>query len=263
MKRLPCLALLLAACGGSDDATPDAYIPSGPDYDLSCLTNIATTVPDPIVLDAQLLDHTYLSSLTPVASAEIRSYRLGDGALISTNTTDADGRTSISLATGGTPSRMNYDFEATGQVKGRVTVTIPPWKSGPTILPSVTQGRLDALATALGTTLDPTKATLEVWLLDCSRPELKDATIAVSGEPDAPWAMFTGTGQWLPRATTIARPVANLGTGSMAATPNVSPGTHDVMVTGPGGLALGPYPITVEAGRWTVLVLVPGVPTDR
>src|SRR5688572_16673574 len=94
---------------------------------------------------------------------------------------------------------------------------------------TVQASRLDALATALGTTLDPSKGVLEVWTGDCSAQPFPGATIGVSDHPDATWAVFGGVGVWLPRTTTITAPEGlSL---SVAGTVNVTPGVHEVTVT--------------------------------
>lgn len=257
MKRV-LMVVMLVGCGddGGGGGTADAFVMPGPEYNLACLGNMVTTVPNPISFGGLLLDHTALT-FSPIPAADLKTYTVQDGTAVGMTVTDMDGKYTYEVATSGTPARVYTDVTAAGFVPSRTFVNIPPWithTDGITV--AVKRSRLDALATALGATLDPTKGVLEVWANDCSKGELPGATITLDGASPT-WAMFAGAGVWLPRATTVGHPNSAF-LGSVAGTVNVSPGVHTVTVTS-GALMLGPYTINVQANEWTVLHVFPGI----
>jgi hypothetical protein len=255
MKRV-LLVVMLVGCGDDGGGgTADAFVMPGPEYNLVCLNNTVSTVPNPIVFGGTVVDHTTLA-FAPIAAADIKTYTVQDDTMVGMALTDVDGKFSYEIATTGTPARIYTDVTAAGFVPSRTYVNIPPSGSFDMgIVVSVKQSRLDTLATALGATLDPTKGVLEVWANDCGKGELPGATVTVDGAT-ATWAMFAGNGAWLPRATTVGHPNMAL-LGSVAGTVNVTPGVHTVTVTS-GALVLGPYTVSVKANEWTVIHVFPG-----
>jgi hypothetical protein len=205
-----------------------------------------------------LLDMTSARAPLPVANTEIKTYTVADNTLVGTGITDASGTYAFDVTTTGVAARVWSEYHGDGLVPSRLFVSNPPFVDHSNgALFTVQASRLDALATALGTTLDPSKAVLEVWTGDCSAQPFPDATIEVSDYPAATWAMLGGMGVWLPRTKTITAPEGlSL---SVAGTVNLTPGVHDVTVRS-GDLVLGPHAISVAAGSWTVLLVAPGVP---
>ena len=258
MKRV-LMVVMLVGCGddGGGGGTADAFVMPGPEYNLVCLNNTVPSAPNPLMFGGTLHDITVTSPRPPIPAADAKTYTVQDDTLVGMGVTDMDGKYMYDLATTGTPARVYTDITATGFVPSRITVNIPPWESHTNgILPAVKQSRLDALATALGATLDPTKGVLEVFANDCSKGELPGATITVDGVSPM-WAQFGGAGVWLPRATTVGHANNNFD-GSIAGTVNVTAGVHTVTVTS-GALTLGPYTVNVLANGWTVLVVFPGI----
>ena len=250
------LLAMLVGCGDDGGSMADAFVSQGPEYNLSCLNNAVTTVTNPISFGGLLLDLTSLTT-APIASGEMRTYTVADDTMVGMTTTDMDGKYTYDVTTTGTPARVYTDVTATGFVPSRTYVNIAPFISHTDgITAAVQQGGLDALATALGATLDPAKGVLEVWSNDCSKGELPGATVTLDSAATQ-WAMFGGVGVWLPRETTLGHP-SNAGIGSIAGTVNVTPGVHQVTVTS-GSLVLGPYSVKVVANQWTVIHIFPGI----
>jgi hypothetical protein len=253
--------VLLVGCGGDDSAAkPDVFVNPGPDYDLSCLGNMRSTVPTLLTLDINLLDLTGTAP-TPIPDGTLTAYAFSDGTQLATSMmpTDMMGKSSIEIPTTGTPARLYFDIEAAGFVQARTTVNIPPWQSGPGIWPMVKQSRIDALAQSLGATLDSTKGVLEVWAGDCSvRNELPGAAVTLDGAATS-WAMYGGVGVWIPRDTLLGT-LDHVNNGSAAGIVNVAPGMHQVNVSAEG-LSLTSS-VNVKAGAWNVLIIVPGQPLN-
>ncbi len=258
MKRVMLVAMLVGCGDDGGGGTADAFIPQGPDYDLSCLGEFPTTVPNPLTSLGTLVDMTAVANPQPVPNTEIRVYQLSDNTLLGMGTTDMDGKYMFEVTTTGTPVLAYSEYQGTGLVKTRAFVNIPlNMVTADGLYATVQQSRLDSLATALGGTLDPAKGVLEVWANDCSKFELPQATVTLDAATDTQWAMFGGVGAWLPRATTLGHP-NNANTGSIAGTINVTPGMHTVTVAA-GGQTLGPFTIMVEANSLTLMHIYPGI----
>ncbi len=259
MQRIAALMVLLVGCGGDDSsAKPDAYVNPGPDYDLSCLNNMITTVPTTLTLENTLFDAT-TATIAPIPNATITAYKVSDASEITNAMTDMDGKATMEIPTSGTPYRIYSSVDATGFVKSRHFVNIPPWKSQPGATVAVKQARIDGIATALGATLDSAMGTLEVWANDCSaKGELPGATVQLDGAATQ-WAMFGGQGTWIPRDTTLGA-INNLRSGSVAGKVNVAPGMHTITVSAEGVSLTST--VLVEANTWTTLVMTPGHPLN-
>ncbi len=261
MKQSAVLLLVMVGCGGDDGAAkPDVFVQQGPDYDLSCLGNTVSTVPTTIEMSGKIFNLVPSGGVSGLKSM-VTAHTIADDAVVMTALADDEAMYMGELTTTGTPQRVRFDIApvVTGPMPGSVTSNIPPWKSPLTTNMFLAgSARHDALATALGKAVDPSHGVLEVWLQDCTSPDLVDATIQLDGA-DASWAMYSGVGVWIPRATTLGHPQSQP-YGSVAGLVNVTPGVHTVKVTAPG-LTLEST-VEVMANRWSMILMVPGVPLN-
>ena len=255
------LLVLMVGCGGDDGAArPDVFVQQGPDYDLSCLDHSVSTVPTTIELTGKVYNLVPTGGYSGLKSM-VTTYTIANNTMVASMTGDDETMFMGELTTTGTPQRVRFDIApvVTGPMPGSVTMNIPPWKSPlPGDLYLAGSGRHDALATALGTVVDPSKGVLEVWMRDCTSPDLPDATVQLDGA-DASWAMYSGVGVWIPRATTLGHPQSQP-FASVAGLVNVAPGTHTVKVSGTGFAIESTVEVT--AGRWSMIMMVPGVPLN-
>lgn len=244
--------------GGGDEVTADARIIPN-EHDLTCLNNAPTSVPDPIELGATLLDLGSVSMIKTIADTEVRVYSVDGATQLTSATSDAAGKLSLSLPTGGHPTRFKYAYDPVGYPKTRWFVSIGAWTSAPDAqFYTMPQARLDAMATALGTTIDPTKGVLEVAVTDCTSGGFPGETISIAEEPGLKWAIYGGVGVWLARATTVAH-AQGWGTSNMGAV-NLSPGPKTLTVTAGGGTTIGPVTFDIEPGTYTFVIVIPGTP---
>jgi hypothetical protein len=255
------LILWIVGCGGDDSgARPDVFVQQGPDYDLSCLNNTVSTVPMTIELTGKVYNLVPAGGYAGIKSA-VTVRQVSDGTQVAMLTTDDEAMFTGELTTPGTPQRVRYGIApvVSGPMPAYMTTNIPPWKS-PLMnnLFIAGSGRVDAIASALEMAAAPTKGTLEVWMQDCTSPELVGATVQLDGA-DVTWAMYSGVGAWIPRATTLGHPQSQP-FGSVAGLVNVEPGTHTVKVTAPG-LTMEST-VEVTAGAWSMILMVPGVPLN-
>ncbi|HUS28614.1 MAG TPA: hypothetical protein VMZ53_08895 [Kofleriaceae bacterium] len=262
MKKFGLLMTVLAACGGDDgvqmmvDAKPMTV-----EHDLSCLNYTPPSVPMTIRLDGIILDFTTVPSPPTVPDTTLHVTSLDGATEITSATSDMDGKLTLTIPTTGVPTRFRYAIDATGFPKSRTFVSVGPAKDAidpmRAAFPVVQQSRIDAIATALGETLDPTKGTLEVVMFDCSFGDYYAATPSIVEEPGLKWAMNGGANAWLPRATTLHHP--NNRSESVAAAVNLTPGPKTFMLSD-ATTTIGPISFTIEADTYTTLIVQPGYP---
>ena len=229
--------------------------------DLSCLNFTPASVPMSITLESLVLDFTTLPQAPPVTGAMMKATSLDGTTEIASGTSDMDGKLTLALTTNGQPTRFRYEIEAANFPKTRLFISAGPTKDttdmARAVFPLVAQSRIDAIATALGATLDPSKGSLEVFMFDCSSSDYSAATPAIAEEPGLMWAMNGGANAWLPRMTTLRHP--NFRNESIAGAVNLAPGTKNFTVSDTN-TTVGPVSFSIEAGTHTVLVVYPGYP---
>jgi len=259
MKRAALVVVMLVGCGDDGGGSQvDSNFNPGPDYDLSCLNVMPTAVPAVITEKGVLYDFT-MSMIMPIPMGTISAKLPADNSEVGTGMTDMDGKYMFDVTGTGAATRYNFDITATGFVNTHSILNIPLYPSTmDKFLPAVKQSRIDALATAFGTTANPAKGALEVWVNDCGNGEFPMGTIQLDGATTQ-WAMFGGMGVWVPRDTLLQH-LQNLAVGSIAGMANVDPGMHSVTVTSPSGVLMMTGTIDVKAGEWNLLVIYPGKP---
>jgi hypothetical protein len=259
------LSGLLWACGGGDDGqkTPaDAYV-QVIEHNLACLNHKPASVPMTIRLDSVVDDFTLPNMPTPVANATMAVTSLDGTTMIDTQTSDMDGKFTFTLTTNGTPTPFRYAYDIAGFPKTRLFVS-----TGPTtdvvdpmraLFLVAAQSHIDGIATALQTTLDPTKGGVEILMFDCSNGDYAGATPVIAEEPGLKWAMLGGAGAWVPRTTTIHHP--NYRGESVAGAVNLTPGMKSFTLVD-GTTTIGPVTFRVEADTFSYVVVYPGYPLN-
>jgi hypothetical protein len=257
--RRAVLLMMFVGCGDDGGATmSDVLINPGPDYDLSCLGNMPASVPSTIPLMGTMYDMTGPMPM-PLPNATIVAKTAQDDTEVGTGMTDMDGKFMFDVTTNGSAARIYMNATATGFVPAHGILNIPLYPSNAMGFQAmVKQSRIDELATSLGGTNDPAKGVLEVWVADCSKGELAQASLQLDGAT-VPWAMFGGVGVWIPRDLTLPH-IQNVAVGSMAGTINVTPGLHTVTVSNMTGSLQLTGTINVQANVWNLLAIVPGAP---
>jgi hypothetical protein len=256
------LSLGLVACGGDDGAQTmvDARAMTV-DRDLSCLNFTPPSVPMTIMLESVIYDVTAPPDAPPVPSASLTVTSLDGATPITAGTSDVDGKLSLTLTTNGQPTRFRYALDVADFPKILFQPSVGPTKDTTDMMragfPATKQSRIDAIATALGATLDPSKGSLEVHMFDCSGSDYYAATPAIVEEPGTMWAMNGGANAWLPRPTTLHSP--NFRNESITGTVNLTPGMKSFTLKDTN-TTVGPVPFYIEAGTHTVLLVFPGYP---
>ena len=245
---------MVGACGDDSNAMVDAP-PFVVEHDLTCLGNEPpSAVADALHLDSVLINAT---NFERIANGMVTVSSLDGTTQVATATTNAEGEFALDLTNTAALPRLRYAFEATGFPNMRSYMNLPEWRSTSTYRRrffGFSTSEAVNIATTLGTTLDPTKGALQVWMTDCERGDFAGEMITIADEPDAQWAHWSGNNVWVPRMTTI-RPAVDRSE-SVAATVNLSPGLKTISVTA-GGNTIGTT-FYIEPDTITFLLLVPG-----
>ena len=250
------------ACSGEDASKEmiDAAVPAFTG-DVSCMKNMPASVPANVRLNSSIFDVTMRNTFPSIPNPNVRVTSLDGTAALATATGNAAGEFVVNIPTGGMLANVRFAFEAQGYPPLRWYERLAPWASvmapGTKFFVGAKQERLDAVATSLGTTVDPTKGGLEVFMKDCSGNDFPNATLVIDEDPDTRWSMYVSTGIWSPGYVTQAHAIDR--GESVAATVNLEPGPKTVTLKA-GDATIGPMTIYIEAGAYTFLDIVPGYP---
>jgi hypothetical protein len=241
------LAIALCACsipdkhpgsigdGGTSDGTGEIDGATGP---LRCLGQpLPTTAPPQITLTVQTIDAT---DGDPLAGMTVT------GLMLAPQTTDAEGKTSLTAMTGSVP----VDSYITATIATRMTSHAYPSRpydqDQQLTVPTLSFNDMASLTSAAGTVFETTDAQLTITVVDCDGAPLSGAkVVAATGE--------------------IFYEVSGVPTSSATATDstgiayvfNAASGAFTVAATASNGAALRTHVVDAPGGDWTQAAIQP------
>jgi hypothetical protein len=260
--------LLLAGCGedtstlAADASNVDVAIPaptcingsSGalPPCDFSCVgTAWPTTAPDPVVFSGTTDDP--LMGVVPGVQVEVRATAddtllgMGMSRTSVSGPTQPVGYYAISVASGGTAPTVYRKGTVADHVDGYVYDPTPTFDATRVGLPAISPVNFGSIYQVAGLTADPSLGTVQIYVRDCARNNVIDATVEV---PGAVRVMYENTN------TLVSPLTSRTGVHGTAFAVAVPAGPIDITVRA-GDITYRPWPIKVVAGAYTATLRMP------
>jgi hypothetical protein len=193
----PDAARLDARPAAADAAAPDAVPDAADGPDLTCLDqDPPAAAADPLVVGGTVFA-VVAYQLAPVEGAPVELRRRGDGGLVASATTGADGAFTLSVASGGAPVDGYFAIATAGRLETRAYPGAPLVGGENAFLLVADAAEVGAWYDAAGEAYTG-QATVVADVVDCGDGSIAGATVDVAPAPAAVVYDDDAAGRWDP-----------------------------------------------------------------